>query len=59
MIVVLEGQAGAGVDEAIADGVEIVHAPGEADDTITALAAEYREVVVVTADRQHLSLIHI
>ncbi len=52
MIVVLEGQARAGVDEAIADGVEIVHAPGEADDTITALAAEYREVVVVTADRQ-------
>ena len=50
--VVLEGQARAGVDEAIADGVEIVHAPGEADDTIAALAQNHREVVVVTADRK-------
>jgi rRNA-processing protein FCF1 len=50
--VVLEGQARAGVDEAIADGVEIVHAPGEADDTIAALAENDREVVVVTADRE-------
>ena len=50
--VVLEGQARAGVDEAIADGVEIVHAPGEADDTIAALAQKHRDVVVVTADRE-------
>ena len=50
--VVLEGQARAGVDEAIADGVEIVHAPGEADDTIAVLAQNHREVVVVTADRE-------
>ena len=52
VVVVLEGRARAGVDEAIADGVEIVHAPGEADDTIAALAEEQDEVVVVTADRE-------
>jgi len=50
--VVLEGQARAGVDEAIADGVEVVHAPGEADDTIAVLAQNHRDVVVVTADRE-------
>jgi hypothetical protein len=50
--VVLEGQARAGVDQSIADGVEIVHAPGEADDTIAALAENDRKVVVVTADRE-------
>lgn len=50
--VVLEGRARAGVDEAIADGVEIVHAPGEADHTIAALARNLSEVVVVTADRE-------
>ncbi len=50
--VVLEGQARAGVDAAVADGVEIVHAPGDGDDVIAALAAEHGEVVVVTADRE-------
>ena len=33
------------------DGVEVVHAPGEGDDTIAALAEANRGVVVVTADR--------
>ena len=49
--VVLEGQARAGADEAVVDGVEVVHAPGEGDDTITAIAGAHHEVIVVTADR--------
>jgi hypothetical protein len=49
--VVLEGRARAGVDESAVDGVDVVHAPGEGDDTIAAIAREQREVVVVTADR--------
>lgn len=55
--IVLEGQSKRGADEGVADGVEVVHAPGEGDDTIAALAAlgalgdERGEVLVVTADR--------
>jgi len=49
--IVLEGRARAGADEADVDGVEVVHAPGEGDDTIAAIAEANREVVVVTADR--------
>ena len=49
--VVLEGQAKRGAEEAVADGVEVVHAPGEGDDTIAAIAAAHDEVIVVTADR--------
>jgi len=49
--IVLEGRSRAGADEAIVDGVEVVHAPGEGDDTIAAIAAANRDVVVVTADR--------
>jgi hypothetical protein len=48
--VVLEGQARAGADEGDVEGVEVVHAPGEGDDTIAAIAEAHREVVVVTAD---------
>jgi uncharacterized protein YaiI (UPF0178 family) len=48
---VLEGEARAGADEAVADGVEVVHAPAEGDDTIAAIAAAHRDVIVVTADR--------
>ena len=48
--IVLEGQSRRGADEAVVDGVAVVHAPGEGDDTIAAIARE-REVVVVTADR--------
>ncbi|HEX6419770.1 MAG TPA: hypothetical protein VFZ77_14820 [Acidimicrobiales bacterium] len=51
MTIVLEGRARAGADEAEVDGVKVVHAPGEGDDTIAAMAAADREVVVVTADR--------
>jgi uncharacterized protein YaiI (UPF0178 family) len=49
--IVLEGRSRAGADEVIEDGVEVVHAPGEGDDTIAAIAETHREVVVVTADR--------
>ena len=49
--IVLEGQARAGADEADVDGVQVVHAPGEGDDTIAAIAEAHREVIVVTADR--------
>jgi hypothetical protein len=49
---VLEGQGRAGADEADLTGVEIVHAPGEGDETIAAIAEAHREVIVVTADRE-------
>jgi hypothetical protein len=49
---VLEGRAREGVDEADVDGVEVVHATGEGDDTITVIAEAHREVIVVTADRE-------
>ena len=50
--IVLEGRARVGADEADVDGVAVVHAPGEGDDTIAAIAQAYRDVVVVTADRE-------
>jgi hypothetical protein len=50
--IVLEGQARTGADESDVDGVAVVHAPGEGDDTIAAIAETHREVVVVTADRE-------
>lgn len=50
--IVLEGRARAGADEADVDGVEVVHAPGEGDDTIAAIAEANPNVVVVTADRE-------
>ncbi|MGB7880421.1 MAG: hypothetical protein WBL31_16775 [Ilumatobacteraceae bacterium] len=49
--VVLEGQSRRGADESDLDGVTVVHAPGEGDDTIAAIAASHRGAVVVTADR--------
>jgi hypothetical protein len=49
---VLEGRARAGADEADVDGVEVVHAPDEGDDTIAAIAGAHCEVIVVTADRE-------
>jgi hypothetical protein len=51
VIVVLEGLARTGAAEDDVDGVAVVHAPGEGDDTIAALAASHTAVVVVTADR--------
>jgi hypothetical protein len=52
VIIVLEGQARAGVDAADDDGVAVVHAPGHGDDTIAAIAEANQDVVVVTADRE-------
>ena len=49
--VVLEGRGRDGAAEAEADGVAVVHAPGEGDDTIATIAEAHREAVVVTADR--------
>lgn len=52
VVLVLEGQAKQGVEEGLADGVEVVHAPGHGDDTIASLAAERdATVVLVSADR--------
>jgi hypothetical protein len=53
IVVVLEGQAKRGVEQGIEDGVEVVHAPGEGDDTLVAVAAASDEPVgLVSADRQ-------
>jgi rRNA-processing protein FCF1 len=51
VVVVLEGQARRGAEEGVAGGVEVVHAPGEGDDTIADLARAHSGAVVVTADR--------
>jgi hypothetical protein len=52
VVVVLEGQAREGVEEGSVDGVEIVHAPGEGDDTLASIAAAAIEsVLLVSADR--------
>ncbi len=52
MTIVLEGRFREGADEAVADGVEVVHAPGDGDDTIVECAERHRRVIVVTADRE-------
>jgi len=56
VVVVLEGQARAGVEEADGDGLRIVHAAGSGDDSIAELvareAARGVSVTVVTADRE-------
>jgi hypothetical protein len=49
--IVLEGRFRAGAEESELDGIAVVHAPGEGDDTIVALARSNCDVVVVTADR--------
>jgi hypothetical protein len=49
--IVLEGRFRAGVEESDLDGVAVVHAPGEGDDTIVVIARSNLDVVVVTADR--------
>jgi len=49
---VLEGRARDGADEGDIDGVEVVHAPGEGDETIATIADAHTGVTVVTADRE-------
>jgi len=52
LVVVVEGQARRGPQEGSAEGVEIVHATGEGDDTIVSIAEARSDVVVITADRE-------
>lgn len=49
--VVLEGRSRLGVDAGHSGNVEVVHAQGEGDDTIAAVAARCERPTVVTADR--------
>ena len=52
VVVVLEGQARRGVSEGVSSGVEVVHAAGEGDDALAALAESgVPPVTLVTADR--------
>jgi hypothetical protein len=54
IVVVLEGRARDGGAPGEADGVAVVHAPGEGDDTIVdvvAAASQHNAVIVVSADR--------
>lgn len=52
VVVVLEGQAREGVAEGVDDGVEVVHAAGEGDDTLATIAAAATgPVTLVSADR--------
>ncbi len=51
VVVVLEGRAREGADESDHDEVEVVHASGQGDDTIVAVAEAGTEVIVITADR--------
>lgn len=54
VVVVLEGAARAGAPEGEAGGVRVVHAPGEGDETIVAVAGTAGAggpVTVVSADR--------
>jgi hypothetical protein len=52
VVMVLEGAARQGVEEGVADGVEVVHAPRGGDDTLAALAEAGDEgVILVSADR--------
>jgi hypothetical protein len=52
VVIVLEGDGRRGVGEGTLDGVRVVHAPGEGDDTIATIADRTDvAVTVVTADR--------
>lgn len=52
VVVVLEGAARGATEEAAGSEVKIVHAPGQGDDTLVALAGAATEpVVLVSADR--------
>ena len=52
VVVVLEGRAREGMAEGVDGGVEVVHAPGEGDDTLATLAETATEpVTLVSADR--------
>ena len=52
MVLVFERHARHGAAPGDIDGVEVVHATGEADDTIVSIVDADRGTIVVTADRQ-------
>ncbi len=53
VVVVLEGAARNGVEEGVADGVRVLHAPRSGDDTLIAVATEASsQVTLVSADRE-------
>jgi hypothetical protein len=52
VVVVLEGRARQGMAEGVGDGVEVVHAPAEGDDTLAGIVEAATEpVTLVSADR--------
>lgn len=52
VVVVLEGRGREGAEEGVAEGVEVVHAPGEGDDTLASIAdGAIEPVLLVSADR--------
>lgn len=52
VVVVLEGAARGGVEEGVADGVSVVHAPRSGDDMLIEVAADAEgQVTLVSADR--------
>jgi hypothetical protein len=56
VVIVLEGAARPGAPEGVLDGVEVVHAPGEGDATLVAIAEDAlaggATVLLVSADRE-------
>src|ERR1700676_4088371 len=52
VVVVLEGAAGGGAEEDVAEGVRALHAPGSGDDMLIAVATDAAgQVTLVSADR--------
>src|ERR1700674_5436820 len=49
VVIVLEGAARQGGEEGLVDGVEIIHAPGQGDDTLAALAEAGGEGVILVS----------
>jgi hypothetical protein len=49
--VVLEGHARAGAVQTTSDGVTVVHAPRDGDDTLVSIIETCEDVTLVTADR--------
>lgn len=55
VVVVIEGTARSDMEESMADGVTVIHAPGRGDETLFFVAAEAdSQVVLVSADRDLL-----
>jgi rRNA-processing protein FCF1 len=53
VVVVLEGQARAGVEEGESGGVTVLHASGSGDDLLVAVTSDaHGEVTLVSADRE-------